>query len=196
MIQGEGEKGAYASIGHVERLRILTLDLEGGGGWWWLVGRWRLDLMGRLDMLGWREAGVHVGCIRAGRAGNGDMGGIRAIYWDTGVVAGRNEGRIIGRAGRGGIGMLLELSVLEIGRRLETVEVYALANTDLVEICEVKTRETALQEGVAEGDLALDVLGMATEGESLSVSVLLLASYACGRTGGTFGMFRVALGRE
>ena len=49
-----------------------------------------------------REAGMHVGCIGAGRGRDGDVGGIRAIYWDTGV-AGRNEGRVIGRAGRGGI---------------------------------------------------------------------------------------------
>lgn len=90
---------------------------------------------------------------------------------------------------------MLELGALKIGGRLErTVEVYALANTDFVEICEAETGETAFKEGITEGDLTLDELGVAAKGEGLSVPVLLLAGYACGRTGGTFGMLRVALG--
>lgn len=197
--QAEGGRGAYTRVRHIERLRILALDLEGGSGrWWGLVGRWRLYLMGRrLDVLRGRgrEAGMHVGGISSRGAGDGNVGGIRAIYWDTGVgVTGGNEGRIVGRTGRGGIGMLLELRAMEIGGRLETVEVYTLADTDLVEIGEVEARETAFEEGIAEGDLALDELCVAAEGESLSVSILLLTGHACGRTGRTFGMLGVALG--
>lgn len=45
--------------------------------------------------------------------------------------------------------MLLELGAMKIGWRLEgTVEVYALANTNFVEICEVETGNTAFEEGV------------------------------------------------
>lgn len=42
-----------------------------------------------------------------------------------------------------------------------------------------------LEEGIAEGDLALDELGVASEGEGLPVPVLLLAGDAGGRAGGT-----------
>ena len=103
MRRDEGKGSAYASVGHVERLGVLTLYLDGGRWCRQTVGG--RHLMGRrLHMLGGRgrEAGMHVGGIGAGWGGDGDVGGIRAIYWDTGVrVARRNEGRVIGRAGRG-----------------------------------------------------------------------------------------------
>jgi hypothetical protein len=187
-------KRAYASVGHVERLRVLTLYLEGGRGRCREgVGR-GLHLMGH--MLGGRggEAGMHVGGVGAGRGGEGHVGGIRAIYWDTGV-AGRNEGGVIGRAGRGGIGVLGELGAGKVGGRGErgAVEVDALANTKVVEVGEAEARETTLEEGVTEGDLALDVLCVAAESEGLSVSVLLLAGDTRGRTGGALWMLRVAL---
>ena len=91
--------------------------------------------------------------------------------------------------------MLLELGAGELGGRLErgAIEVYALANTDVVEIGEVETGKTTFEEGVTEGDLALDVLCVAAESEGLSVSVLLLAGHARGRTGGALWMLRVAL---
>ena len=72
-----------------------------------MVGGRGLYLMGsRLHVLGGRgrESGMHVGGIGARRGGDGNVGRIRAIYWDAGVgVSGRNERRVIGRAGRGSI---------------------------------------------------------------------------------------------
>ena len=91
--------------------------------------------------------------------------------------------------------MLRELGAVEIGGRLESaVEFYAFASTNVLEIGEVEAGAVTLEEGVAEGDLALDKLCVAAEGEGLPVSVLLLAGHAGGRTGGALWVFRVALG--
>ena len=145
-----------------------------------------------------REAGVHVGGVRSGRSGDGEVRGIRAIEWNTGVgVAWGDEGRVEGGAGRGAIGVLGEVGALELGGRMEGgVDFYALAGADVVEVGEGEAGETAFEEGLAEGDLALDELGVATEGEGLSVPVLLLAGNGRGRTGGTLWVLGVALAEK
>ena len=110
-------------------------------------------------MLRGREAGVHVGAIGSGGSGNGNVWWVRAIYWDAGVgVAGRNEGRVVRRSGRRRVCML-ELRVVKVGWGMEcAVNVYAFASAKVLEVCNVETGETAFEESVAEGDLALEKL--------------------------------------
>lgn len=137
-----------------------------------------------------REAGVHVGAVRA-RGAHREVG-IGTIDGDAWVrVAWGDQRGVVRGGGRGCTGGVLgvRLAVLEVGGGWWAIDLDAVARADVLDGGKGVAGDMALEEGVAEGDLALDVLGVASEGEGLSVSVLLLARDAGGRTGGALWMF-------
>ena len=69
----------------------------------------------------------------------------------------------------------------------------ALTDEDLIQIVQMKVRDTAFEKGIALGELMFEMFGMATEGESLTMPVFLLARGAGGCASGASGMLRVAL---
>lgn len=150
------------------------------------------DLMRGRHVLGGRgrEAGVHVGAVSA-RGAHREVR-IRTIDRDTRVwVAWRDQGGVVRGGGRGGTGGVLgvRLAVLEVGDGRWAIDLDSLARANVLDADEGVTGDMSLEEGVAEGDLALDELGVSSGGEGLPVSVLLLAGHAGGRTGGTLWMF-------
>lgn len=78
-------------------------------------------------------------------------------------------------------------------RRSIDVDMDALTDEDLIQIIDIKVRDTAFEKGIALGELMFEVFGVATEGERLTMPVFLLASGAGGCASGASGMLRVAL---
>jgi hypothetical protein len=109
----------------------------------------RLNLMWRwlhvLRMGG--ETWVHVWAISAWRTWHRNVGRIGTVDRDTGVgvTRGRYQGWIVRRPWRRAAIVLREwLTALEIWWRLEgALDLYALASTYVLEISEVKPRDTA-----------------------------------------------------
>jgi hypothetical protein len=78
-------------------------------------------------------------------------------------------------------------------RRSIGIDLNALTDEDLIQIIYIKARDTAFKKGIALGELMLEMFGVATEGEGLTMPVFLLAGGAGGCASGASGMLRVAL---
>ena len=78
-------------------------------------------------------------------------------------------------------------------RRSIGLDLDALTDEDIIQIIHIKVRNTAFEKGFALGELMFEMLGVATEGERLTMPVFLLAGGAGGCASGASGMLRVAL---
>lgn len=67
-------------------------------------------------------------------------------------------------------------------RRTIGLDLDAFTDENVIQVFQVKVRDTALEEGITLGELVFEMFGVATKGESLTVPVLLVAGGSGSRT--------------
>lgn len=86
---------------------------------------------------------------------------------------------------------------LEGGRDRRSIGFHLDAFTDeyLIQVFQIKVRDTAFEKSITLGELVFEMFGVATKGESLTMPVLLVARGSGSCTSGASRVFRIALER-
>jgi hypothetical protein len=78
-------------------------------------------------------------------------------------------------------------------RRSTGLDLDAFTGEELFQVFHFKARDTAFEKGITLGELVFEMFGVATEGESLTMPVFLVAGGSGGSTSGASRVLRVAL---
>ena len=80
-------------------------------------------------------------------------------------------------------------------RRSIGLELDTFTDEDLIQVFQIKVRDTAFEKGITLGELVFEMFGVATKGESLTMPVLLVAGGSSSCTSGASRVLRIALQR-
>ena len=80
-------------------------------------------------------------------------------------------------------------------RRSIRLDLNAFTDENLIQVFQIKIRDTTFEKGIALGELVFEMFGVATKGESLTMPVLLVAGGSGCCTSGASRVFRIALQR-